>query len=581
MANEANIKIVLEAVNNAQSALEQVRGQLEQVGNTADTATQKTDQMGGAFSRLGGLVAGFAGSAGLGYLINEATDSDKSFVRMSLSLGRYSEQLKNTLIPQVQAGAKGIQDMGMATDELAQETIARLLPTYKNDLPRAIQGAGTLLTLMKYDVRGASAVLNFLGEDSDFARVAMTKLAKAVGIDVNPKMDDLQEILDKVTERLSSIKLPPFVQEMGKLLGTISDLAENVGVKILKIINPLLAGFNALLKIPLIGTITSWAMAFGSVALAGYGVLNMLGLLPSFTALVTTAWTALAGVLGAVAVALGLPVWGVVAIIAGLVALGVAIYKAITDWEGFKASISAIWDWIKDATGKVWDWIVGAIKDAIKWISDGLLWLMDKMLFALGAMVGGIVTFFLVTLPNSITWFATTFIPQAVNTIVTWFMQLPSRIANALASLPSLFATIFGKAQSMVKGILDNIFGWVGDIPSRLLSGVSTGLNWVIDRMNSFIGGYNAVVPKSLQITQIPHLAEGGIVTQPTVALIGERGAEAVIPLNRMAGAGGGGYNIVLDFSGSVLLSEDVAVQIGDKIIDRLRKVMKIPSRSF
>jgi len=37
----------------------------------------------------------------------------------------------------------------------------------------------------------------------------------------------------------------------------------------------------------------------------------------------------------------------------------------------------------------------------------------------------------------------------------------------------------------------------------------------------------------------IPRLADGGIVTAPTLALIGEAGPEAVIPLNRAGGMGG------------------------------------------
>ena len=37
-------------------------------------------------------------------------------------------------------------------------------------------------------------------------------------------------------------------------------------------------------------------------------------------------------------------------------------------------------------------------------------------------------------------------------------------------------------------------------------------------------------------LTEIPALAEGGIVSSPTIAMIGERGPEAIIPLNRSAG---------------------------------------------
>jgi hypothetical protein len=51
------------------------------------------------------------------------------------------------------------------------------------------------------------------------------------------------------------------------------------------------------------------------------------------------------------------------------------------------------------------------------------------------------------------------------------------------------------------------------------------------------VPGFNLSVPK------LPYLASGGIVTQPTLAVIGEAGAEAVVPLSRANeyGLGGGG----------------------------------------
>jgi hypothetical protein len=44
----------------------------------------------------------------------------------------------------------------------------------------------------------------------------------------------------------------------------------------------------------------------------------------------------------------------------------------------------------------------------------------------------------------------------------------------------------------------------------------------------------------TVEFPKIPALAEGGIVTGPTLALIGEAGPEAVIPLDRAGGLGGG-----------------------------------------
>ena len=51
-----------------------------------------------------------------------------------------------------------------------------------------------------------------------------------------------------------------------------------------------------------------------------------------------------------------------------------------------------------------------------------------------------------------------------------------------------------------------------------------------------------------IQFPKIPALADGGIVTGPTLALIGEAGAEAVIPLDRMGSMGGN--NVTINVNG-------------------------------
>jgi SLT domain-containing protein len=51
-------------------------------------------------------------------------------------------------------------------------------------------------------------------------------------------------------------------------------------------------------------------------------------------------------------------------------------------------------------------------------------------------------------------------------------------------------------------------------------------------------------------------MATGGIVTDPTMALIGEAGPEAVIPLDRM-GSMGGTY-VTVNISGSVTTERDL-----------------------
>ena len=74
-----------------------------------------------------------------------------------------------------------------------------------------------------------------------------------------------------------------------------------------------------------------------------------------------------------------------------------------------------------------------------------------------------------------------------------------------------------------------------------------TGLNFALDAVDKAAGpliNFGNIDPVS-----IPRLADGGIVTGPTLALIGEAGPEAVIPLNR--GGGMGGNNITINVQGA------------------------------
>jgi hypothetical protein len=58
-------------------------------------------------------------------------------------------------------------------------------------------------------------------------------------------------------------------------------------------------------------------------------------------------------------------------------------------------------------------------------------------------------------------------------------------------------------------------------------------------------------------------MAEGGVVTQPTLALIGEAGSEAVVPLDRM---GGMGTKVIVNVAGSVISEGQLQSVIKDAL---------------
>jgi hypothetical protein len=79
-------------------------------------------------------------------------------------------------------------------------------------------------------------------------------------------------------------------------------------------------------------------------------------------------------------------------------------------------------------------------------------------------------------------------------------------------------------------------------------------------------GGFGFSLPGYLK-EQIPleFMATGGIVTSPTLALIGEAGSEAVIPLSKMGSMGG--QNITINVGGSVISEGDLVAAIRDQLL--------------
>ena len=79
-----------------------------------------------------------------------------------------------------------------------------------------------------------------------------------------------------------------------------------------------------------------------------------------------------------------------------------------------------------------------------------------------------------------------------------------------------------------------------------------------------------------VDIPNITPLAEGGIVKRQTLAMIGEAGPEAVVPLNGANGAGGITVNIMMPEGGTVILDdEQTAHRFGDFITKQVRQVLR------
>jgi len=77
------------------------------------------------------------------------------------------------------------------------------------------------------------------------------------------------------------------------------------------------------------------------------------------------------------------------------------------------------------------------------------------------------------------------------------------------------------------------------------------------------IYGLSKLIP-SIEAPKIPAMQAGGVVTRPTLAMVGERGPEAVVPLSR----GGMGTNVTVNVGGSVISDRDLVSYIRSELLD-------------
>jgi hypothetical protein len=111
-----------------------------------------------------------------------------------------------------------------------------------------------------------------------------------------------------------------------------------------------------------------------------------------------------------------------------------------------------------------------------------------------------------------------------------------------------------------LKGYLNTVLGFYKGIFNGIASLWNNSVGKLSFKAPDWIPGFGG---KGFSVPKIPMLADGGIVTGPTLAMIGERGPEAVIPLNR-APMGG---NITVN-----VYSTLADASLPDKLVNALRQ---------
>lgn len=186
--------------------------------------------------------------------------------------------------------------------------------------------------------------------------------------------------------------------------------------------------------------------------------------------------------------------------------LGEAI---MTVWNNFLAPFV---NWIVDMFGPLIVGIFGTVWDTIKAVIGNIIDAVKNLLKGLGGLLDFVTGVF------SGNW------KKAWEGIKTFFKGIWDAMVNILKAPINLIIGLINALISAVEGAINFV-----------IKGLNK-LSWEVPDWVPLIGGstfgFNI---KTVNLGKIPYLAQGGIIDQPTLAMVGERGKEAVVPLENTA----------------------------------------------
>jgi hypothetical protein len=364
-------------------------------------------------------------------------------------------------------------------------------------LPKGLLAMGGGLALL---LGGLAALVTGLQTDGPFK--GLLKIFSKVGLQGGLKMlekgakvfvDTLKSFIETpvklVDEAATGLKglfknvLPKGISNILKgSAGLLSRLIVGVG----KFLKPILT------KIPLIGTLISWGFAYTRFK-SGDVVGGIIDVLSGFVGLLS-----LTGVGAGVAIP---------------IQIGLDVLNAFLDYKAGGASPEASKKkagMIGDFFGGMWKWIKEKALNLFSWfINIGELYMKGQWGDLFQELAGWIPG-----LDWMLSWFGT-----STEQMVKEGNELGGKAYDMVASFRDWVQT----------NIFDRITGFVGGIKNKLIaigSAIGIGGKEEISDLSK-----TDVTPKKSARGSKPKLADGGVVTGPTEAIVGEAGDEAIVPL--------------------------------------------------
>ena len=260
-------------------------------------------------------------------------------------------------------------------------------------------------------------------------------------------------------------------------------------------------------------------------------------------------------------------------------------------WDGLKKTVGGVVEWVKTTILALPLMLLGAARDIGSAIVSGIVSGVATLGETVWDKIKGVATYLLGAAAG---WFKS--LNEIGGKVISWIVSGVTGLGSDIWDKISGFTGFIGEKLAGVKdsivGFGSSIFEWIGEGITSAAKGMAgiivSALNKVIGFLNAGLSGVNKgidLINKVSPFDDVPHVpkiptlavpkgATGGIVTRPTLALIGEAGPEAVIPLNRTPGSSplGGMGGITINVQAGLVSTPD---QIGQQIIQAIQAAQR------
>lgn len=207
-----------------------------------------------------------------------------------------------------------------------------------------------------------------------------------------------------------------------------------------------------------------------------------------------------------------------------------------------KTTFSTILESIKNTVTTVFNAIKSTITTIINAISTTISTVLNSIKTTFSTILESIKTT-VNTIFNAIKSTITTIMGTIQSGISTALSSIKTTWSNMWESMKTTVINIFNGIWSAIKGVINSIIGGI----EKMANGVINGINGMIRALNKLSFDVPDWVPEiggktfgfnisTIGNISIPRLAKGGVVDQATIAMIGEAGQEAVVPLENNTG---------------------------------------------